>query len=268
MTSSIDLDAYLARIAYTGPLAATEACLAGLHEAHLAAIPFENLDVIRGVPIALDPPALMAKLVHAGRGGYCFEHGTLFKAVLDRIGFGTHILLARVRFGADPVGPRDHMLLKVDTTGGAFLADVGFGALGLLRPVPLMPDIVTHVPDAVYRLRHEHNHWILEGDVGGDEFSDYYAFTLEPQHPVDIEVANHFIATHPSSIFRRTVTAQRTRAGRRAALRDFKLEIRRGAAVEVIELADEAARAALLAEEFGLILPAGASLVPSSTRTV
>jgi N-hydroxyarylamine O-acetyltransferase len=255
MESSIDLDAYLARIGYDGPLAATEACLAALHEAHVASIPFENLDVVLGLPIALDLPALMAKLVHAKRGGYCFEHGTLFKAVLDRIGFGTHILTARVRFGAERIGPRSHMLLKVDTTGGAFLADVGFGGLGLLRPIPLMPELVTHVPGAAYRLRHEQNQWILEGDVGDDDFDDYYAFTLEPQYPVDIEVANHFTATHPSSIFRRSLTAQLTRHDRRAILRNRRLEIRRGDRRETIELADESAFRAVLAEEFGIVLP-------------
>src|ERR1700735_219795 len=68
----VDLDAYLTRIGHRSPVAATEACLAALHEAHLAAIPFENLDVVLGREIRLDLPGLEAKLVAGGRGGYCF----------------------------------------------------------------------------------------------------------------------------------------------------------------------------------------------------
>jgi N-hydroxyarylamine O-acetyltransferase len=37
------------------------------------AIPFENLDVLLGLPIDLAPAALEQKLIHGRRGGYCFE---------------------------------------------------------------------------------------------------------------------------------------------------------------------------------------------------
>lgn len=252
----VDIDAYLGRIGYRGTLAPTEACLAALHEAHLAAIPFENLDVVRGYGVRLDLPSLEAKLVRDRRGGYCFEQNTLFKAVLDRIGFGTQILIARVRLGVKPeakiVTARSHMVLKVETPGGAYIADVGFGANGLLRPIPLLPEIVHHMPGAAFRLRQDGREWILEGDVGSDSFSDYYAFTLEPQHPIDIEVANHYTSTHPDSKFRQTVTAQQVRPDRRLALRGYRLEIHRHGTVETRELADEADRLALLAAEFGL----------------
>ena len=260
----IDLDAYLARIGHDGPVAPTLACLNQLHEAHLAAIPFENLDVVRGLGVRLDLPSLAAKLVHGGRGGYCFEHNTLFKAVLDRIGFASQILIARVRLGRVGIGARSHMLLKVDAEGGVFIADVGFGGTGLLRPIPLLPEIVNHVPGAAFRLRQECREWVLEGDVGSDSFVDCYAFTLEKQHPIDIEVANHFTATYPGSIFRQTVTAQRTRAHRRAVLRGFRLEIHQGDAVAVRELAGEAERLEVLAEEFGLAFPPGTAFEPAA----
>jgi N-hydroxyarylamine O-acetyltransferase len=258
----VDLDAYLARIGHRGPVAATETCLAALHEAHLAAIPFENLDVVRGREIRLDLPALEAKLVASGRGGYCFEQNTLFKAVLDRIGFRTQILTARVRLGSDRVTPRLHMLLRVETETGAVLADVGFGARGLLRPIPLLPDIVHHVPGAAYRLRQESRDWVLEGDVGADDFIDYYAFPLDPQHPVDIEVANHYTATHPASHFRRGATAQLTRLDRRLILTGYRIEIHRGDACEVREIAGEAQRLEILKSEFGLAFPSGTRFDP------
>ena len=62
----LDFDAYAERIGVGG-----NSSLADLHRAHVMAIPFENLDPHRGVPIALEPEALEHKLVTARRGGYC-----------------------------------------------------------------------------------------------------------------------------------------------------------------------------------------------------
>lgn len=73
----IDLDAYFARIGYRGPREPTRATLNAIVFAHVGTIPFENLDVLLGRPIELEPEALMDKLVHARRGGYCFEQNSI-----------------------------------------------------------------------------------------------------------------------------------------------------------------------------------------------
>ena len=44
------------------------------------AVPFENLDISLGRPIRLDRAALLAKVVDARRGGYCYELNGLFAA--------------------------------------------------------------------------------------------------------------------------------------------------------------------------------------------
>jgi arylamine N-acetyltransferase len=48
------LAAYLARIGVPGPLVLDAAALRGLHQAHLEAVPFENLSIHLGEPISLD----------------------------------------------------------------------------------------------------------------------------------------------------------------------------------------------------------------------
>jgi N-hydroxyarylamine O-acetyltransferase len=78
----IDLDAYFRRIGYEGSTEPGLATLAALQSCHAGRIPFENLDVLLGRPIRLDPESLQRKVVHEGRGGYCFEHNTLFQHVL------------------------------------------------------------------------------------------------------------------------------------------------------------------------------------------
>ncbi|HEV2673496.1 MAG TPA: arylamine N-acetyltransferase [Aliidongia sp.] len=254
-SGAFDLEAYLARIAYDRPLRIDAASLADLHEAHLASIPFENLDIFLGRPIRIGLGPVQAKLVADRRGGYCFEHATLLKAALERIGFRCRLLAARVRSGAPDVPrPRNHFLLEVDTPQGQYLADVGFGHDGPLHPLPLLPGLILHQPGSAHRLRHDGGLWVLEGDVGSG-WADLYAFTLEPQFLVDMEMANHYASTHPDSAFRRTLTVQRLRRNRRACLRGTTLETCVNGRRESMEIDSGAALLALLDDEFGLAFP-------------
>jgi N-hydroxyarylamine O-acetyltransferase len=87
MTRTLDLGAYLERIGWNGDARSDLATLAALLDAHMTRIPFENLDVLLGRGIRLDLDGLQRKLVDARRGGYCFEHATLFAAALEALGF-------------------------------------------------------------------------------------------------------------------------------------------------------------------------------------
>jgi N-hydroxyarylamine O-acetyltransferase len=253
---TLDFDAYLARVGYAGPLTPTEASLADLHLAHAAAIPFENIDVLLGRPPRLDLDGLQAKLV---RGGYCFEQNLLFAAVLERAGFAVTRLAARVLYRATRRLPRTHMLLRVDLPGGPRLADVGFGVEGLLRPVPLADGRADEQFAWAYRPLRRDGGWVLQAR-SADGWADLYWFTEEPHDPVDYEPANHFVATHPSSPFTRTLTAQRPTAEARFVLRNRDLITDRGGgrvesrAVAYVELLD------VLAGVFGLRLPPGTAL--------
>src|SRR4051794_39877223 len=105
MTPSLDLDAYLSRIRYAGPRTATLETLEAVHALHPAAIPFENLNPLLGLPVGLDVESLQSKLVTGGRGGWCFEHNTLFRHALEALGFSVTSLGARVLWNAPPGGP-------------------------------------------------------------------------------------------------------------------------------------------------------------------
>jgi N-hydroxyarylamine O-acetyltransferase len=256
----LDLDAYLHRIGVDPALprsaGATRETLGALHAAHVAAIPFENLDILLGRPIRLDVGSLQQKLVSARRGGYCFEHNTLFQAVLDALGFRVTPLAARVRAGATGVRPRTHMLLRVTLDEGAFLADVGFGAGGVVRPVPFVEGVVVSTGPFSHRLRREGELWVLQGD-SGKGWADQYVFTLEPQHPVDYEVANHYTSTHPESAFVLNLTAQRSWPGRRAVVRNRELTVTTADGDVVAPIRDPQHLLQVLAAEFGLVFPPG-----------
>src|SRR6202012_1704164 len=102
----------------------------------------------------LDLESIQDKLVKAGRGGYCFEHGALFQTVLDALGFETRSLAGRVLWGstAAAMPPRSHMLLLVTIEGEPWIADVGFGGLTLSAPLRLEPGLVQSTPHEAFRL--------------------------------------------------------------------------------------------------------------------
>ena len=64
-TESVDLDAYFAR---TG--ASASSSLTELHEAHVRAIPFENIDVMLGRVPSLDLDDIQDKMLRRRRGGW------------------------------------------------------------------------------------------------------------------------------------------------------------------------------------------------------
>src|SRR5690606_6813912 len=111
--------------------------LRALHEAHVGAIAFENLEIHLGNPMRLGPDALFDDLVARRRGGYCFQMNELFARVLLAIGFGVERFAARVWQGnATEVPPRSHQCLGItDGDGGRWLGDVGFGGQSPLWPV-------------------------------------------------------------------------------------------------------------------------------------
>jgi N-hydroxyarylamine O-acetyltransferase len=256
---SLDLEPYLARIGASHcPREPTLATLARVHEAHLAAIPFENLDILLGRPIQLELGALLAKLIAAGRGGYCFEQNTLFQAVLVRLGFHVTAHAGRVRQGA-PEGvmrPRTHMLLCVQLPEGPYLADVGFGGDGPVLPLPLAAGWTTWVEGTAWRLRREDDIWVLEANLDGS-WCDLYAFSLEPQLAPDFELANYYTSTFPRSPFVTNLTAQRSRRDRRTILRNRELTVREGPKSRREAVRDPEHMLEVLEREFGLVFPKG-----------
>ena len=122
------IDGYLERIGLQGPLEPDDRTLALLQQAHLSAVPFENLSIHLDEPIVLSIDALIDKIVRRRRGGFCYELNGAFGALLAALGFQVTLLAARVFDGKGGLGPPfDHLALRVDLDE-PWLVDVGFGA--------------------------------------------------------------------------------------------------------------------------------------------
>lgn len=251
----MDLDSYFRRIGYDGPREPTLRCLEALHLAHATRIPFENLDIQLGLPIRLDLDSLQAKLVRGGRGGYCFEHNTLFAAVLARLGFRLETLEARVRLGNPQLLSRSHMTLRVNLPEGPWLADVGFGGEGLLGPVPFGGAEIRRFGDT-HRLTEEGCRTVLQS-LKPEGWFDFYVIEPDPVHPIDFLVGNHYTSTHPDSRFVTALTAQLPGPEQRRVLRNRTYTVRRDGQAEVRELLDPEELLQVLRDDFGLDFPRG-----------
>ena len=95
LTERLDLEGYLGRLGVAAREPGREA-LAELHEAHVRTFTFDNIDVLLGRHPGVGLDAVQEKFVGRGRGGYCFEHATIFSAALQRLGYDVRRHLGRV----------------------------------------------------------------------------------------------------------------------------------------------------------------------------
>jgi N-hydroxyarylamine O-acetyltransferase len=225
----IDLDAYFARIGYTGPRKPTLETLEALQSLHPSSIPFEAIDVLLGRNIRLSTKALEEKLVKNKRGGYCFEQNNLFKSVLSKLGFEVEGLIGRVSWllPKDSLPrPRTHMALRVTIEGTAWLVDVGFGSVVPTKPLRWNLGEEQPTTHETYRLIEKRGgDTILEAQLAGS-WTPVYELSQDLQYDVDYELANWYTSTYPDSRFRKELIVAHTTPQYRAALLENRFTIR------------------------------------------
>ena len=225
----------------------------------------------------IDLPAVFDKLVHQGRGGYCFELNTLFCAGLKALGFTVTPLAARVRWNVPDERPTglSHMLLRVEVAHESHVADVGFGGptpdrslalslpAGADSPYQLLP-----VPAAAAGTGfHAYDLAVRNPDAAGsqngkaddaDAWRVLYRFDLTPQPQIDYVARNWYVSTHPDSHFTQMLIAARTDAsGARLSLGNGSLTERMpDGTVCKTDLATANEAIDVLADRFGIRIDA------------
>lgn len=253
----MNLDAYFERIGYVGPRDATLATLNAIILAHIQSIPFENLDVLLGRSISLEPAALFQKLVVDGRGGYCFEQNGFFLLVLEALGFQVKPLSARVRLQRprEFTPPRTHLFVRVELEGESWLADVGVGGLSPTSALRLEHDGPQATPHEPRRIVRENGTLFHQAQMA-NEWHDVCEFTLEEMPLIDREVANWYTSTHPLSRFKSRLLVARATANGRITLQNQELTFRNvDGTSETRVLASQDEILSALAEHFTLQLP-------------
>lgn len=197
----LDLEAYHARLGVSAE-PPSRAALDRLLEAHVRTFTFDNIDVLLEQHPGVGLDAVNAKFVGRGRGGYCFEHATLFAAALERLGYTVERRLGRV--GNADEAARTHAVVIVAIGDQQLLCDPGFG-FSTLRSIPLADGAEDDYGGRVLRIcevtegagrawqmhRRGQNGWELAHTH--DEL---------PVRPVDMVHGHHYTSTFPTSHFR------------------------------------------------------------------
>lgn len=250
---SVDVDAYLRRIGYSGPLAPNAETLRRLQLAHLLSVPFENLSIHAGEAIVLDDELLFEKIVRRRRGGFCYELNGLFAGLLRALGFEVSVLSAGVANDKGGFGPEfDHMTLQVDLER-RYLADVGFG--DSFRGPLLLEERGEQVQGGEgFRIDGAGTRLVLMRRTGGDGWRPQYRFGLEPRVSADFEEMCRYHQTSPDSSFTRERLCSLATPDGRITLSGMRLITTRGGAREERNLADRWEYADTLQKLFGIVL--------------
>jgi N-hydroxyarylamine O-acetyltransferase len=184
--------------------------------AHVAAIPFENIDVQLGRPTSRALPDIFAKLVVARRGGWCYEQNGLLGWALGEIGFRVTPLLGgvmRATAGDAVLGNHLALLVALDRP---WLVDVGFGG-SLAAPVPLAAGTHRHAPYDLSLARLDDGYWRYEEWMDGKPFS--FDFLEAPADQTLLDAQHARLQTAPDSPFVLNLVAQRRLGDRHLTLR-------------------------------------------------
>lgn len=248
----MDVKAYFDRINYMGSTDPILETLCALQQAHMLAVPFENLDIPLKRPIVLDEELLFDKIVNRRRGGFCYELNGLFSALLREMGFNVQRLSARVANAEGRLGMEfGHMTLLVQYEE-RLLADVGFGE-SFIEPLRLDERGEQVQKPGRYRIVDDHEHLTyLRREKTG--WIAQYIFTLTPYSLADFQGACYWTQTSPLSSFtQRRICSLATPDGR-ITLSDTRWIITSNGCRQEREVESEAEYHDILRDRFGIVL--------------
>lgn len=250
-----DVAAYLNRIGYEGPLEPTLEVLKELQRLHVHAVPYENLDILAGIPLSLSVPELYHKIVTARRGGYCFELNALFGWLLEQAGYEVTNYFGRF-WKDEPVTPakRRHHILHVVIDGKRYITDVGVGGAGPREPLELIEDAPQTQGDECYQLSKSAAYGWMLYEQKGEGWNPVFSFTEEPNLPEDFLTTSYWCEHAPDSPFNKTARVSiRTAEGRNTIDdREFSIYTKQG--VHVFRPASKQEYTEALARYFGIRL--------------
>jgi N-hydroxyarylamine O-acetyltransferase len=199
LESIVDVRAYFDRIGYVGDATPTLETLRAMHRAHWQNVPFENLDISRGVEIVADDEGVIfEKVVRRGRGGFCLELTGLFARALRQVGFTLDVIGARVFMEGRLSEPMSHMTLVVHLDED-WIADVGFGGR-ISMPLRLNETADQFDGTRRYTVGRDGDHWFVGCEEPGTP-PGAYVFTMQPREFDEFRDVCRWLQTSPDSRF-------------------------------------------------------------------
>lgn len=182
---------------------------------HLFYVPFENLDVIRRVPIYLNLSRVYEKIVMNNRGGYCYEVNGLLQWLLEEVGFDTYLVSATVMRPTGKFAKRSTHVAIIVNLEQPYLVDVGFGN-AQLQPMTLDGETFTDV-SGTYKVHQVDQTTYDLMRIHDGEWRILYRFPLKKKSLIDFhegivynQVSKNSTFTHSDLITKPTETGRIT----------------------------------------------------------
>lgn len=221
-----ELEKYFERIHFSGAPELTMETLKRIHQLHPKYIPFENIDSYTGIVPSLNVDDIFRKLVIESRGGYCYEQNLLLSEVLKKLGFNVKLQLGRVVWGRqeDSIAAQTHLLLIVDFEEEKYVVDCGFGTATLTAPVLLNEEEQQQTPNGIFKVSHKEETYTLW--MWKEQWLPVYRFIPEYVEPIDLDISNWYLSTHPDSHFKNRLILSKVDENARYTYTDHVLNIR------------------------------------------
>ena len=248
---------YLAKIHFSGAARPDFATLCQLQRQHLFYIPYENLDILNGTPLSLEPEHLFEKIILHQRGGYCFELQGLYKELLESIGFSVCQYAGRFMNSPDIIQMRRHRILVVTLNGKRYLTDIGVRGESPRVPMELTEGLEQGDGISFYRFRRDAFFgWVLMQKEMGKPWQDMYGFTEESQLDIDYIMPSFFCEQHPDSTFNKFMKISIFTPDSNLTIVDGVFKVYRQAKVcQRLVLQDNQAVRQILEREFSILPP-------------
>jgi arylamine N-acetyltransferase len=228
------------------------ATLAAIARAHVARVPYENVDIYRGEPPGIEPVSCVDRIV-AGRGGYCFHLNGALITLLDWLEVDVTRHVSGVQGGPDAPGPNgNHLGITARLSDGTeWFVDAGLGD-GPSDPLPLVFGTYDQ-HGFTYELRpssFDPSGWRFEHDprgafVGAD-------FSPAPAHTEQFLAMHEELSTEPTSGFVRVPAIMRRTDSSVDVLRGCVRSTITGSMTEAADVDSESDWWGIVIDEFGL----------------
>jgi len=255
----IKVKAYLDRIGMTLDLdnfTPDYDLLCKLQYAHVTHVPYENLDLMHGIPLVLEPDYIYDKVVTRKRGGYCFELNCLFNWLLRELGYTTVSYMARYIRGETGTPIRRHRIIVAESpyTDGRVMCDVGIGDRAPRYALKLVEGLEQKQFGEIYRFEKDDFYGWLLSDYHKNEWVRFFGFTEEVQLDIDYVMPSFWCEAHPDSIFHKSnIVSLKTDTGRKT-IAGMLHRVFEGDEVTETEIKSEEELNGILRNVFGIVM--------------
>ena len=194
---------------------------------------------------SLEIEDIFRKIVVDRRGGYCFELNTLFRVLLNGLGFDAYQVIASLVDEQGVAAPPAHNGIVCALDGQKYFIDVGFGG-----PVPFFAMELCEGDQENFRLVKRGDFWYLYRLDAGEQINFIRFRDMAVEH-CELIPLNFYISQKPDVHFRHILRVnQRKENGVVYSLVDHELTIHSPEGNRVISVPDRKALDGVLLKYF------------------